>query len=187
MLRDRRAYDQILASYLHFILPLIEYSLDAEGIMTVQNRTDHLYRYWDATDFAEYLYRCVEETIKRDLHEEIRFLQLFDRAVRETMEIVEMPDRRASLMVRLIIQNEGTLLKNKRDQFGELRDQEIAAIESAVQTAMADARINGPKRVQTCKIFLSHRLLVPEGSVSAAPPKVCEDDHTRDGRVRTPQ
>jgi Fic family protein len=140
MLRDRRAYDQVLASYSDSILPLIEYTLDAQGGMTVQNQTDHLYKFWDATNFSEYLYRCVDETIKRDLQEEIGFLQVFDTAVRETMDIVDMPDRRASLLVRFIVQNKGTLSKGKRSQFPELLDEELTAIETAVRATMEHAR-----------------------------------------------
>lgn len=136
MLRDRRSYDGVLAGYSSAIAPFIRYTLDADGRMDVQNATASLYRYWDATPFAEYLYACVEQAIHHDLEEEIGFLQVFDRAVRQTMEIVNMPDRRASLMVRLILQNKGKLAENKRGHFAEIRDDEIAAIESAVGALM---------------------------------------------------
>ena len=47
-----------------------------------------------------------------------------------------MPDRRASLLVRLILQNKGKLSRAKREQFTELTDDELLAIEAAVQTGM---------------------------------------------------
>ena len=34
------------------------------------------------------------ETIRTDLREEIGFLKVFDAAIRATMDIVDMPDRR---------------------------------------------------------------------------------------------
>jgi hypothetical protein len=46
-----------------------------------------------------------------------------------------MPNQRASLMVRLIHQNEGRLAKGKRQLFAELDDSEIEQIESAVRRA----------------------------------------------------
>ena len=49
------------------------------------------------------------ETIRTDLRGEIGFLKVFDAAIRATMDIVDMPDRRASLLVRLILQNNGRL------------------------------------------------------------------------------
>ena len=67
-----------------------------DGSLVVNNQTTHLYRFWDATRFAEYLYDCVTETIRTDLREEIGFLKVFDAAIRATMDIVDMPDRRAS-------------------------------------------------------------------------------------------
>src|SRR5207244_13588501 len=75
---------------------------------------------------AEYLYECVAETIEKDLREEIGFIQKHDRALDETKEIVDMPDKRASLLVRLIMQNKGRLAKNKRDMFSEVTDEELA-------------------------------------------------------------
>lgn len=143
MLRDRRAYDQVLSLCSDAIQPFIKFELDAGGSMTVTNETQHLYRFWDATRYAEYLYHCVDETIQRDLREEIGFLQTFDTAVRETMEIVDMPDRRASLLVRLILQNNGTLSHGKRSQFSELRDEEIAAIETVIRAARASRSEEG--------------------------------------------
>lgn len=139
MLRDRAGYDRVLEGFSSAILPFTDYVLD-EGGMTVRNDTAHLYRYWDATPFAEYLYSCVAETIRVDLKQEIGFLGVFDAAVRATMEVVDMPDRRASLLVRLILQNKGTLSKNKRAEFAELGDEEVAMIEAAIRRCNDEVR-----------------------------------------------
>ena len=39
MLRDRDAYDASLEAFSRTLMPLVEYSLDDEGRMTVQNAT----------------------------------------------------------------------------------------------------------------------------------------------------
>ena len=132
MLRDRRAYDQALERFSDSILPFIRYDLDLEKGMVVHNDTARLYRYFDATAQAEYLYHCIEETIHRDLRDEIGFLAVFDAAVRAVLNIVDMPNRRASLLVRFILQNKGKLSKGKRTTFSEISDQEIDRIEKAV-------------------------------------------------------
>lgn len=134
MLRERVDYDRVLESYSKAILPFVEFTLDTQGNMTVENETSNLYRYWDATRFVEYLYGCVAETIRRDLREELGFLAVFDQALSEVMNIVDMPDRRASLLIRFILQNRGTLSKNKREkEFPELTNEEILSIESAIR------------------------------------------------------
>jgi hypothetical protein len=135
MLRNMAGYDEVLRSYSSSILPFIDYSLDIKGHMTVHSETAHLYRYWDATDFAEYLYECVAETIRRDLKEELGFISVFDEAMRRTLEIVDMPDRRASLLVRMILQNGGSLSKARRPKFAELTDAEISTIEAAISAS----------------------------------------------------
>ena len=78
------------------------------------------------------------ETIRTDLRGEIGFLKVFDAAIRASMDIVDMPDRRASLLVRLILQNNGRLSQTKRATFSDLKDEEIAAIEEAVASLSQD-------------------------------------------------
>ena len=134
MLRERAAYDRVLESYAKTVLPFIEYELNAHGKLIVENETAQLYRYWDATAACEFLYFCIGETIRRDLREELGFLKLFDGALQAIAEIVDLPDRRASLLARLILQNRGTLSKNKRNaEFSILDDDEIARIEQAIR------------------------------------------------------
>jgi Fic family protein len=133
MLRSRRNYDAALEKFSSRIQPFVEYSTDREGRMTVENETARLYRFWDATTFAEYLYELVAETIQIDLKEEIGFLNRFDAALEAVAEIVEMPDRKASLLVRFIMQNRGKLSNTKREKFNELTDEEIDEIEKTVR------------------------------------------------------
>jgi len=137
MLRERADYDRVLAAYSKSIMQFIDFTLDNRGGMTVENETSDLYRYWDATRFAEYLYSCVAETIRRDLREELGFLSVFDQALTQVMNIVDMPDRRASLLVRLIMQSHGVLSKTKRQkEFPELTDDEVVSIEKEIQEIM---------------------------------------------------
>lgn len=138
MLRDSKGYNSVLTSFSSSIQPMIEYSLDSDGRLTVHNETADLYRYWDATQFAEYLNKSVAETIRIDLKDELDFLVAFDAAMKAVMEIVDMPNRRTSLLIRLILQNKGTLSKGKHSQFSELSDDEIRVIESAIQSCMAN-------------------------------------------------
>jgi len=138
MLRDSKGYNNVLSSFSSSVQPMIDYALDNDGSLTVHNETADLYRYWDATRFAEYLYKCVAETIRIDLKEELGFLSLFDVAMKAVMEIVDMPNRRASLLIRLILQNKGILSKGKRSQFSELSDDEIKTIESAIESCRAE-------------------------------------------------
>jgi hypothetical protein len=117
------------------IMPLIKYEMDDQQRLTVLSSTDKLYRYYDATPQTEYLYEVVAETIRKDLREEIEFLEVFDKAMLAVKMIVDMPNARASLLIRFIRQNRGILSANKRHQFPELRDEEIVAIESEIWRA----------------------------------------------------
>jgi hypothetical protein len=50
-----------------------------------------------------------------------------------------MPDRRASLFVRLCLHNGGRLSRSKRPEFAELSDAEIDTLEAAIRQATVDA------------------------------------------------
>ena len=140
MLRDLTAYDRVLRNYSAAVMPFIEHHFDGERRLVVSNETVHLYRYFDATVQSEYLVRCIRDTIERDLKEEIGFIQVFDAALKATIEIVDMPDRQACMLVRFILQNDGKLSKAKRTRFPELTDSEIEQIERAVYVAIQQVR-----------------------------------------------
>ena len=137
MLRTPKAYDAALNAFSKSAMPLIKYEMDDQQRLTVLSSTDKLYRYYDATPQAEYLYEAVAETIRKDLREEIEFLEVFDKAMAAVKMIVDMPNARASLLTRFILQNHGTLSAKKRRQFPELRDEEIARMEEAIRRANA--------------------------------------------------
>jgi hypothetical protein len=97
------------------------------------------YGYFDATHLAEYLYGRVADTIQHDLAEELEFLDRFDRAYQAARRVVDMPNNRLSLFIRLVMANGGRLSRNKREHFSEISDDEIAAMEEAVRsTALAE-------------------------------------------------
>ena len=136
ILRDRHSYDQVLEAFSRPVSEFIEWRWTAEREIVVENDTGDLYRYFDATAFVEYLYDRVADTVRCDLKQELGFIATFDRAFEAARAIVEMPDRRASLFVRLCMQNGGRLSASKRQQFSELDDAEIAAMEAAVRDAV---------------------------------------------------
>ncbi len=136
ILRNRHLYDQTLEVFSKPILPAIEWSFLEDRSIVVENYTRDLYRFFDATPQAEYLYERVEETIGTDFIEELNFLAVYDGAFTALRKIVDMPDRRASLLLRLLLQNGGRLSQNKRSQFAELTNNEVNRIEEAVTEVM---------------------------------------------------
>ena len=135
ILRDRQGYDAVLAGFSRPRLALIPWDWTPEREIRVRSDTADLYRFFDATPFAEYLYDRVADTIRQDLRDELGFVAVFNRATETVREIVDMPDRRLSLFVRLVMQNQGRLSAAKRKLYAELSDAEVAAMERAVAAA----------------------------------------------------
>lgn len=135
ILRDRRSYDEVLEGFSRPLSGLVEWRWTAGWEVVVGNDTGDLYRYFDATTFVEYLYDRVADAVRHDLKDELGFIAAFDKAFDAVRAVVDMPDRRASLFVRLCMQNGGRLSATKRRQFAELEDAEIAAMEAAIRDA----------------------------------------------------
>lgn len=135
ILRDIKTYYAVLEEFSKSIIPYIQWHWTVDRGISVDNDTTDLYRYFDATTVAEYLYDRVSDTVEIDLAEELRFVTVFEESLDSVKNIVDMPDRRASLIVSLCMQNGGVLASRKRKKFAELTDSEISEIESAVQNA----------------------------------------------------
>lgn len=134
MLKHLGAYDDSLEEFSRSLMSLVEFTLDADGQMTVQNDTGRRYRYIDMTAQAEALFSFVETTIDTELVEELSFLANYDRTKAAIQRIVDMPDRKIDLFIRLCIQNNGKLSQRKREShFDFLTADEIARMEEAVR------------------------------------------------------
>lgn len=137
MLASPRDYDAALESVSRPRLELIPHRLNVDGSMVVEGETFDLYRCWDATAVSEYLYQIVERTIDEDLEAELNYLVGYDQAKRQIRDVIDMPDRKMDLFIRLVAENGGKLSANKRkSQFEELSDAEVAELEGIVAQAI---------------------------------------------------
>jgi len=140
MLKNPVEYDASLEAFSRQLMPLVEYTLDENGRMTVHDETAVWYRYIDMTVQAEALFRFIEKTINTELAGELAFIANYDRTKKAIQEIVDMPDRQIDLFIRFCVQNNGRLSTRKRSShFNALSDEEIARMEQAVQSANAEA------------------------------------------------
>jgi hypothetical protein len=129
-------YRDTLRAHSGPLMDYIEWRPTPERNVDVQNDTADLYRYFDCTEVAEFLYTCVAQAVDNDLPREIDFLRRNDEAKRRIMNTVEMPDRMAENVVRFIRLNEGRLGHKRREgEFAKLTDDEVTSIEAIVREA----------------------------------------------------
>jgi hypothetical protein len=139
MLKDMAGYDRCLEMFSRPLAELIRYELDADYGLTVLNpdAVEGYYRYPDMTAQAEYLCAAVTAALERELEPELLFLAGFDSARVALRAVVDMPDRKLNLLIKLLHQNRGKLSAGKRAQFAEISDAELACMEAAYQEAFA--------------------------------------------------
>ncbi len=123
-------YRQVLESYSRDRLKLIEWEPTTGGNVHVLNDTIDLYRYFDATRSAEFLYDCVRETIDTTLPEELTYLEQYDTLKMAISEHFDMTNTTLDLLIRFLHQNKGALSKRAREkEFKELTEEECRTLE----------------------------------------------------------
>jgi Fic family protein len=133
-------YRTVLEEYSKPRLDLIEWRPTPDNNVEVLNETIDLYRYFDGTAQAEFLYECVEETVNRTLPEEVDYLKKYDELHGFITSFIEMPGRQIDLLIRFLNQNQGKLSKRARgNEFSQLTPLEIEALEDKYDEVFAVA------------------------------------------------
>ena len=136
------AYKRVLESYSQPLLEFIDWRPTPDHNIEVLNATADYYRYFDATAHAEFLYECVQQTVERDLPDEVAYLEAYDRFSRQTLKIVDMPNSMVDLLHRFLKQNAGKLSKRARTkEFELLTDDEVETIEAAFSESFAGVHL----------------------------------------------
>jgi len=133
MLKNMTRYDETLECFSRQVMQHVEYSLDGHGEMAVSNDTARFYRYQDMTQQAEGLFEFVQDTIESEFVNELEYLDVFDQAKNRVCEIVDMPDRKLDLFIRLSLQNRGKLSRSKRSLFEKLTDDEVKQMSAVIE------------------------------------------------------
>ncbi len=106
-----------MEDYSQPLLDLIEWKPTPDNNIDVLNDTIDLYRYFDITKQAEFLYECVQETIEKTVPEEVEYLIRYDQMKDYLDNKFEMPDKTVALLIRFLKQEmasflQGLLLKS---------------------------------------------------------------------------
>jgi hypothetical protein len=124
-------YRIVLESYSRPLLDFIEWEETNNHNVKVTNNTLNYYRFFDATQQAEFLFDCVNDTIKNIIPKEITYLSHYDEFKKYLEEEFEMPDKMIALLVRFLETNNGVFSKRaKEKEFMNLANEEIKKIET---------------------------------------------------------
>ena len=130
-------YVSVLERFSRPLLQHTEYSPDTPDIPARGNDAVY-FRYFDATEQAEFLYRALERTVEEDLQQEIDFLLRFDRARQQLGAMLDWPNHSLELFIRVVHQNGDTLSETKRhSHFEWMTDKEVSEAEAIVAQAFA--------------------------------------------------
>lgn len=139
-------YKNVLESYSRPRIDLIEWKATPDGNITVLNNTIDLYRYFDATKQAEFLYECVYQTVEQTLPEEISYLEKYDRLKIAISEKFDMPSHLIDLLICFLHQNDGMLSKRAQTkEFKALSKNECLELEKMYSSIFKNANFSTKK------------------------------------------
>lgn len=123
-------YQEVLEDFSLPRIDLIEWESTPDHNIRILNETADLYRYFDLTTQAEFLYECVEETINKIIPAEIDYLEKYDRLTNAINAFINLPNSKVDLLIKFLDQNNGRISTRKRQKFfDELSDDEILIVE----------------------------------------------------------
>ena len=130
-------YVGVLESFSRPLLQRTEYSPDTPDTPATGNDAVY-FKYFDATEQAEFLYHALERTVEQDLQQEIDFLLCFDRARQQLNALLDWPGHSLELFIRVVHQNNDVLSQTKRQSHFEwMTDAEVSEAEAIVAEAFS--------------------------------------------------
>jgi Fic family protein len=135
-------YQDILEHFSSPRVDLIDWKATPDHNVKILNETIDLYRYFDLTKQAEFLYECVEDTIEKIIPAELDYLEKYDRMTHFINDHSSLPDTKVDLLIKFLDQNSGKLSNKKKvKHFEELENEEINILEEGFEEIF----INGLK------------------------------------------
>lgn len=132
-------YRIVLEAYSQSRLEFIEWSPAADHNIQIENETADLYRYFDATKQAEFLYSCIKQALEVTIPEEVNYLQKYDQFKKFIDDFIPMPDSTVSLLVRFLVQGNGILsARALKKEFAPLTNEETARIQNKFSEVFHD-------------------------------------------------
>lgn len=123
-------YRRTLEAYSKPRLDLIKWEPTRRGNVQVLNEPIDLYRYFDATRQAEFLYDCVRQTVEKTLPEEVAYLSRHDDMLSFIDDHFDMPDKVSEDLIAFLRQGNGKLSKRTREkEFQKLTGKEVEMLE----------------------------------------------------------
>lgn len=125
-------YDQSLEVFSQECKKYVSYEVSSAGALKVASKSKPLYQFLDLSRQAEMLEEFIRLTAEEEFLTELRYIRCYDKAKHLIRNIVDLPDKRIDLIIKLCYENGGQISRTKRKScFSELSDEEIEQISLA--------------------------------------------------------
>lgn len=141
ILKNQRKYDKVLETVSIPIMAMLDYEIDDENRIVVNNDIDYMYRYPDYTEHVKFVYDMMDAAVSDDLLREICLLTVFDRLKKFVNSSIDVPNKQIDTALSILIQNGGQASKRKRAAIEKLFGAEVLSqIENLATRLISDIK-----------------------------------------------
>lgn len=136
MVNNIQEYNTALEAYSKPLMKRVQFTKDEKGELVITNPDEvkAYFQYPDLTLQSIFLAKTIKETIRKDLSEELLFLERYNEFKGELLLLIDMPDKRANDLIIFIHQNKGTFPNRRKKYFPEITNEEFTEIENIYQS-----------------------------------------------------
>lgn len=116
ILNNMKEYDATLETLSKPMMALLQYELNEEGTLSIENSIDYLYQFPDLTAHALFLSEMMAVAINEELISEILYILAFDSTKQQINEEFDCKEKDLSNYVNWLMQSEGKFGNRKRKQ-----------------------------------------------------------------------
>lgn len=142
ILKNSERYDETLEKLSRPLMAMLDWALDPEKGIQINNDIHYMYRYPDYTEHVKFVYDMMNVAISVELIEEMALLIAFDLIKTACNNIADIPNVKLDTLVAIIVQSGGVVSKNKRSLFTKYMEPDsLNAIEILSRELIEDIRV----------------------------------------------
>jgi len=137
ILNNTKQYDAVLEKISDPIMAMLDYELQEDNSVVINNHLPHLYRYPDYTEHVIFLYDMMSSSLNIDLVEEIIFILKFDKIKKAINDKYDIENKDLDLLTSLLLQNDGVPSKKVAKKYCDiLSAKDLKYIEAIAKTTI---------------------------------------------------
>lgn len=141
--KNPKRYDEVLETISKPLVAMLDYHLDDQQRIVINNDIDYMYRFPDFTEHVIFVYEMMNVAISEELIEEVVLLIVFDTIKGNIGREADVPNQKLDTLVSILISGNGKASNSKRALFLRyLTEDQLRRAEEVTLVALNETRVS---------------------------------------------